>query len=203
MGHGWEWPCLEESELTRDSKLADWDDDDPQALQDTSSRWDKVVILKHMFTLKELEVRRGSPLPSPGYHYTDTTRVQEDPAAILDIKEDIRDECSKTGPVTNVVLFDKEVDGVASVRYSNAEAAEACVGVRNLPLLAQVSNVSHAICSESTPVACSRRCFPCMCAFFTEALTSLLSLADERPPLLWHESRSLHCRWQREVQEIE
>lgn len=38
------------------SKLADWDDDDPQALQDTSSRWDKVVILKHMFTLQELEV---------------------------------------------------------------------------------------------------------------------------------------------------
>lgn len=26
-------------------------------MQDTSSRWDKVVILKHLFTLKELEVR--------------------------------------------------------------------------------------------------------------------------------------------------
>ena len=37
-------------------KLTDWDDDDPQALQDTSSRRDKVVILKHMFTLDELEV---------------------------------------------------------------------------------------------------------------------------------------------------
>ena len=43
--------------LMFDSKLADWDDDDPQAVQDTSSRWDKVVILKHMFTLKELDVR--------------------------------------------------------------------------------------------------------------------------------------------------
>ncbi|KAI9759087.1 MAG: hypothetical protein M4579_002604 [Chaenotheca gracillima] len=88
------------------NKLADWDDDDPSAVQDTSSRWDKVVILKHMFTLKELE---------------------EDPAAILDIKEDIRDECAKLGEVTNVVLFDQELDGVASVRYSNAEAANACV----------------------------------------------------------------------------
>lgn len=39
------------------SKLADWDDDDPQTIQDTSSRWDKVVILKHLFTLQELEVR--------------------------------------------------------------------------------------------------------------------------------------------------
>ena len=33
------------------------------------------------------------------------------------------------GPVTNVVLFDKEPSGVASVRYSNVEAAEACVKV--------------------------------------------------------------------------
>ncbi|KAL8891471.1 MAG: hypothetical protein Q9205_000567 [Flavoplaca limonia] len=88
------------------NKLADWDDDDPQAIQDTGSRWDKVVILKHMFTLKELE---------------------EDPAAILEIKEDIRDECAKVAEITNVVLFDKEPDGVASVRFSNAEGAKACV----------------------------------------------------------------------------
>lgn len=43
------------------SKLADWDDDDPSALPDTTSRFDKLVILKHMFTLKELEVRRILP----------------------------------------------------------------------------------------------------------------------------------------------
>ena len=48
---------LEAAALTRSSKLADWDDDDPQAIQETSSRWDKVAILKHLFTLKELEVR--------------------------------------------------------------------------------------------------------------------------------------------------
>ena len=39
------------------SKLADWDDDDPSTLTETSSRWDKVVILRHMFTLEEIEVR--------------------------------------------------------------------------------------------------------------------------------------------------
>ncbi|KAL8736854.1 MAG: hypothetical protein Q9181_002269 [Wetmoreana brouardii] len=88
------------------NKLADWDDDDPQAMRDTSSRWDKVVILKHLFTLRELE---------------------EDPAAMLDIKEDIREECAKIATVTNVVLFDKETDGVASVRFSNADGAKACV----------------------------------------------------------------------------
>lgn len=33
------------------------------------------------------------------------------------------------GEVTNVVLFDKEIDGVASVRYGNAVAANECVKV--------------------------------------------------------------------------
>jgi len=91
-----------------DARLADWSDDEPSSIVETSSRWEKVVILKHMFTLEELA---------------------EDPAAILDIKEDIREECSKLGEVTNVVLFDLEEDGIASVRYANAEAAKACVGL--------------------------------------------------------------------------
>ncbi|PCG89408.1 Nucleotide-binding, alpha-beta plait [Penicillium occitanis (nom. inval.)] len=88
------------------SKLADWDDDEVSALPDTNSRFDKVVVLKHMFTLEEIE---------------------EDPAAILDIKQDIRDECSKLGDVTNVVLYDKEPAGVVTVRFSDPDAARQCV----------------------------------------------------------------------------
>lgn len=49
---------------------------------------------------------------------------------MLEIKEDIREECAKLGEVTNVVLYDNEPDGVASVRFANAQAAEACVQVR-------------------------------------------------------------------------
>lgn len=106
-----------------DAKLADWDDDDgpaasaafPGAHSAAAARlfpdakggkWDKVVILRHMFTLEELD---------------------EDPAALLDIKEDIREECSKLGEVTNVVLFDQEEEGIVSVKFATAEAAEACV----------------------------------------------------------------------------
>ena len=63
-------------------------------------------------------------------HLIYTLLFQEDPAAILDIKEDIREECAKIGDVTNVVLYDQEPDGVASVRYSTPEAARACVNVR-------------------------------------------------------------------------
>lgn len=66
------------------------------------------MILRHMFTLKELE---------------------EDPAAMLEIKEDIREECSKLGAVTNVVLYDLEEEGIASVKFATPEAAEACVNL--------------------------------------------------------------------------
>lgn len=48
---------------------------------------------------------------------------------MLEIKEDIREECAKVGDVTNVVLFDREPEGVASVRFANAEAAKACVRI--------------------------------------------------------------------------
>lgn len=93
-----------------DAKLADWDDDDdpypPRGK--AASRWDKTVILRHMFTLEELE---------------------EDPAALLDIKEDIREECAKLGTVTNVVLFDEEPEGIVSVKFQDAESAQACIHV--------------------------------------------------------------------------
>ncbi|KAK5115984.1 hypothetical protein LTR62_000440 [Meristemomyces frigidus] len=92
------------------NRLADWDDDDPQAITETSSRWDKVVVLKHMFTLRELA---------------------EDAAAALDIKEDVREECDKFGQVTNVVLYDKEEDGVVTVRFADARSAGACVQAFN------------------------------------------------------------------------
>lgn len=89
-------------------KLADWDDDDPQTLPETNSRWDKVVVLKHMFTMKELT---------------------EDANAISDIKEDIEGESSKFGDVTNITLYDKEEDGIITVRFGNPESAKACVRV--------------------------------------------------------------------------
>ncbi|KAI1263083.1 hypothetical protein F5Y18DRAFT_396001 [Xylariaceae sp. FL1019] len=94
-----------------DARLADWDDDDDgpfSAQLETNVRKERVVILRHMFTLTELN---------------------EDPAAFLEIKEDIRDECEKLGEVTNVVLYDLEEEGVASVKFKTTDAAEACVNL--------------------------------------------------------------------------
>lgn len=99
------------------AKLADWSDDEssPSTTNPSqpppppvNSKWDRVVILRHMFTLAELSA---------------------DPTALLDIKEDIRDECAKLGAVTNVVLYDLEEEGIVSVRFHARESAEACVQV--------------------------------------------------------------------------
>lgn len=92
-----------------DAKLADWDDDDPYPAQtQKESKWDKVVNLRHMFTLKELE---------------------EDPAALLEIKEDVRDECSKLGTVTSVTLYDLEPEGIVRVKFREAKSAQECINI--------------------------------------------------------------------------
>lgn len=82
--------------LLRCSKLDDWDsadEEDPLAPSGGApppgnSRFARVVVLKHMFTLKELE---------------------EDPSLALDLKEDVREEAESIGTVTNVVLYDVSV----------------------------------------------------------------------------------------------
>ncbi len=83
----------------------------------------RVVVLKYMFTLKELE---------------------EDSSLLLDLKEDVREECSTLGEVTNVVLYDvgalfaspsthtdrplqEEPDGIMTIKFKDALSAQACV----------------------------------------------------------------------------
>ncbi|KAI0694004.1 hypothetical protein C8T65DRAFT_711081 [Cerioporus squamosus] len=67
----------------------------------------RVVVLKHMFTLKELE---------------------EDTSLLLDLKEDVREECSTLGEVTNVVLYDvRGTRGIMTVKFKDPLSAQACV----------------------------------------------------------------------------
>lgn len=76
-----------------DSKLEDWssaDEEDPlapgpNAPPPGNSRYARVVVLKHMFTLDQLE---------------------KDPSLALELKEDVRDEAETIGTVTNVTLYD-------------------------------------------------------------------------------------------------
>ncbi|KAI8815424.1 nuclear mRNA splicing factor-associated protein [Cladochytrium replicatum] len=75
-----------------------------------AERYNKIVILKNMFSLKHIE---------------------EDPVQLLEIKDDVRTECEKLGEVTNVKLFEKSEEGVISVRFKEPERAIACVELMN------------------------------------------------------------------------
>ncbi|GJE94495.1 RRM domain-containing protein [Phanerochaete sordida] len=94
-------------------KLGEWDDEDgfgPSLTEEdkirAENRTSRVVVLKHMFTLKELD---------------------EDASLLLDLKEDVREECETLGEVTNVVLYDKEPEGIMTVKFRDPLSAQACV----------------------------------------------------------------------------
>ncbi|KAG9316468.1 hypothetical protein JVU11DRAFT_2504 [Chiua virens] len=78
-------------------------EEDDMKLPNRNSR---VVVLKHMFSLKELD---------------------EDASLLLDLKEDVRDECLTLGEVTNVVLYDKEPEGIMTIKFRDPLSAQACI----------------------------------------------------------------------------
>ncbi|GMG40582.1 unnamed protein product [Ambrosiozyma monospora] len=92
------------------SNWSDSDDDDQEAIEKKRLNGEKIVVLKHCFQLDE---------------------IKEDPAAILEITEDIRDGCEELGEVTNVVLYDLEPLGVVTVRFKDSDAANLCVKKMN------------------------------------------------------------------------
>lgn len=105
--------------------------------------------------------------------------LQEDPAVILDIKEDIREECSKLGEVTNVILYDREPEGVVTVKFSEPEAARQCARV----------GIPCDLASMTSTVYCH------------EETNFLFCSGHERSLLCWYSSRSVHCRRNGAVQE--
>lgn len=118
-------------------KIEEWGVDDgfgpmPDPAEELSNftRSGRVVVLKHMFTLNDLA---------------------EDASLLLDLKEDVREECSSLGEVTNVVLYDVglqfeflnknkadtvpfqlQEDGVMTVKFKDPISAQACILVRIL-----------------------------------------------------------------------
>lgn len=68
------------------NRKLDWFEDDEKLVK--ADKWNKVCILKHMFTVQELE---------------------QDPSLLLDLKEEIREECEKLGEVTNVIVYDVRI----------------------------------------------------------------------------------------------
>lgn len=84
-------------------KLQEWGDDDgfgpsaePEEVEEPKTS--RVTVLKHMFTLKELA---------------------DDASLLLDLKEDVREECSSLGDVTNVVLYDVRLIHLCAPFFTN------------------------------------------------------------------------------------
>ncbi|KAI8062690.1 nuclear mRNA splicing factor-associated protein [Gongronella butleri] len=75
-----------------------------------SEKFAKIVILKNMYTQKELD---------------------DEPTLLLELKEDVREECERLGEVTNVILYDKSPGGIISVRFAEPKVAKACVLMMN------------------------------------------------------------------------
>ncbi|BEJ14760.1 hypothetical protein CspHIS471_0405270 [Cutaneotrichosporon sp. HIS471] len=94
-----------------ESKLTWHSDDDDEgdggrAATEALPHFARVVVLKGMFKLQELE---------------------EEPELLLELKEDVREEAETLGAVTSVVLYDKEEDGVMTIKFKDPVAAQTCV----------------------------------------------------------------------------
>jgi HIV Tat-specific factor 1 len=107
-----------EKTMRLNQRLADWsEDEDGGALLNKEvkkevkkvSKWDKVVILKHMFTLDGL-----------------AQEIREDPQAKEYLLEDTKEKCEEFGEVLDLFIFDLEQEGVMTVRFAKAEDAAMC-----------------------------------------------------------------------------
>ena len=67
---------------------------------------DKIVILKNLFDPKEFEA---------------------DPTLITDIRDDLKQECEKFGPIKKIMIFDRHPEGIGSVTFRELVSADACV----------------------------------------------------------------------------
>ncbi|CAN9308443.1 unnamed protein product [Alternaria alternata] len=87
-------------------KLNEWSDNEDyvaETLAPKKNKWAKVVIIRNIFDLEQLE---------------------EDAGAYLEIKEDMREAAEQYGEVTNCTLYDREPEGVVTVRFREFEPAE-------------------------------------------------------------------------------
>ncbi|XP_070568789.1 17S U2 SnRNP complex component HTATSF1-like [Ptychodera flava] len=91
-------------------KLLEWRPERSKMMGNARLRHESVVILKNMFNPSEFE---------------------EDPMAINEIRDDLKAECGKFGEVKKVTIFDRHPDGVASIKFKEAEEADQCIAALN------------------------------------------------------------------------
>ncbi|WFD36838.1 hypothetical protein MCUN1_003728 [Malassezia cuniculi] len=85
------------------NKVTEWESPDENEGPSEKAR---TLILKKMFTLAELD---------------------QDPTLIVELKQDVREECELLGKVNSVVLWDLEPEGIISVKFADPLVARACL----------------------------------------------------------------------------
>ncbi|XP_046544376.1 HIV Tat-specific factor 1-like [Haliotis rubra] len=103
----------------KQEKLFDWT---PQQ-EEGRLKCEKTVILKNMFDPKEFE---------------------ENPMVINELRDDVRTEVAKFGEVKKVTVYDRNTDGVITVRYKEAEEADKCIAGLNGRWFAQQRIIASA-----------------------------------------------------------
>jgi HIV Tat-specific factor 1 len=66
------------------------------------NKWSKIVIMKNVFTLEEIE----------------------NDEIYGEVKEDMTEAAEQWGPITNCTIYDKEPEGIVTVRFRDADDAE-------------------------------------------------------------------------------
>jgi len=82
----------------------------PEKLKGEMGKHEKVIVIKNMFTVEELD---------------------RDPGLIIDYSNNIRTQCSKFGGVAKVILHDKHKDGVCQVHFKDPSEAHMAVEMLN------------------------------------------------------------------------
>jgi len=78
----------------------------PEKLKGQRSKHEKCIVLKNIFSPEDME---------------------KSPQLMLEVSEQLRDECSKCGTVKKVIVHDRHEDGVAQVFFPTPEEADCAV----------------------------------------------------------------------------
>lgn len=95
---------LEKAKKSKE-RLFEWQ---PDKLKGERAKHEKVIVIKNMFTVEELDT---------------------DPGLILDFTNNIRTQCAKFGTVAKVSLYDKHPEGVCQVSFREPIEADMAVSM--------------------------------------------------------------------------
>ncbi|PWN36408.1 uncharacterized protein FA14DRAFT_106680, partial [Meira miltonrushii] len=99
------------------NKLLDWDSDSEHEREEQANAQSHTAITAQPENVRQVCLRRMFTI----------AELEEDPTLLLDLKEDVREECESLGKVTNVILWDKEPEGIMTIKFAQNASAVECV----------------------------------------------------------------------------